>query len=892
MKHLLFVALALAAGPLAAPGLHAQDFHVWQKKAGASVDLSTPGALTFQLPSPGIAIAGRPLAITAQPGERIHLRVMVEKSDLKDASGATSNNHELNNEGGAGLCLALTQNGADGKPLAITFSQESLSVDTPTELTLETFVYTGAVSFTAAIRAVNVSGTAMVDGFQSQALPALPDPVFSRSWVQRNAQGVPQWYLCGQAKPLDLYFGNNLFGHDDRLLSELMKAVPAGVSCQSFDLMLPGSSSDEDILATLDRFLSKTGDTPWMARVWLGPPPGWFGSHPQEQMHYEDGTTEPFASPSSEAWRKVTAENLDHLLRLIGSSPYAKRLAGIIPLYYQTGEWVLWDPDKQAGFDSPTRAAYQAWLQAKYATLDALNTAWGASETDWNAAARPPTAAERKRGSFGLLRTAADQRAIDWSAFYTTTVPAAIDAAGAAIKKTSGGNILVGVFYGYTVEMAAKPYWPQQSSHLGVADLLASPNVDFLGSPYSYQLTSRAFNLPMNIMAEPDSVVMHGKLYFQEEDTFTHLAQKPDPKLMAPGYPQRTHNLDETLGVLMRDLGTCISHGLILHWDSLLSDGRFDAPEIWQRYGAIFPWMQQWQNDRGPYAPQVACVIDEKAYTGLSIDSEAYFRRWIYGQRSCLNRIGVPMGLYLQSDLAQIPPSVRVLIFPTSFALTSAQMDELKKDWLKDGRMAIFCWLPPGAAAAHDGDTVSSIPGLPVTLHGAPINPGSKVTGDLWSDHAGQLISPTNDSDREKPAPLPPVSPYGTVAGSVDHPLAEYTANNAVSCAWQPGDGFSTVFMGAQVNLPQLWRELLEKAAVHFYLDPTSDDWNASDYIQGSGPFLMIQSGRDGSRTITWPQSCSQILHWDGATWQPAATQSSTLDWTFKRGIPEFFLTK
>jgi hypothetical protein len=53
----------------------------------------------------------------------------------------------------------------------------------------------------------------------------------------------------------------------------------------------------------------------------------------------------------------------------------------------------------------------------------------------------------------------------------------------------------------------------------------------------------------------------------------------------------------------------------------------------------------------------------------------------------------------------------------------------------------------------------------------------------------------------------------------------------------------------------------------------------------------MIQSGRDGSRTITWPQSCAQIEHWDGTGWQPAGTSTPSIDWTFKRGVPEYFLT-
>jgi hypothetical protein len=894
-RHLvsLFSILGLlAVGPLPGWG---DGLKLMQKSPGMTMTLDDHGGIDFSASAPGVGIAGQHLDLTAQPGQRIRLKVMVEKSNLKDKTGAAAPNIGFLNETGTDLCLALTQMDAAGKPLDTVFSHTMLSVDAPQELTLETFCLTGAASYSMEIRAVGVTGDATVDSLESEVLPALPDPVFSHSWVQRNAGGALGWNLVGKPRPLDIYFGNNQFGKDDEVLNEMLKAVSAGVSDVSFGLPLPGNASDEEILGILSRFLSKTGDTPFMVRTWMAPPRAWLNSHPEELLRYEDGTAEGYASPSSVGWLKITAENCDHLMRLISSSPYGKRFAGILPLYYQTGEWVIWDPAKQGGFDAPTRTAYQGWLRAKYPTLDALNAAWGSTETDWNTAARPPTKEERIHTGFGILRTAADARAQDWATFYATIIPTAIDSIAGAIKKASGGQVLVGVFYGYTVEMAYSEVWPQQSGHLGLGQALESPNLDFVGSPYSYSSDSRAFGMPMNLMAEADSPALHGKLCFVEEDTFTHLAEKPDPKLLAPGYAQRTHDMEETLAVLSRNLGSCISHNLILHWDNLLSDGRFDATEIWDRYQAIFPWMLDFENSRAPYQPEVACVIDEKAYLGLSLDSKAFYRRWLYQLRSSLARLGTPVGIYLQSDLAEIPKSVRCLILPTSFSLTSAQMDELKKDWLQDGRMAIFCWLPPGAAAAHSGDTVSTIPGLPVVVHGEPLDLASKIEGDLWSDRAGQIFSPNVDAidaPTGKKIGFGLLSPYATVPDGTGTLLARYTANNEGSCAWYQGDGFSTAFLGALVTSPLQWRGLLVKAGCHFYLDPGSDDWNSPDIVQGSGPFLMIQSGRDGSRTISWPKNCAQIQHWNGQGWQPAATSAQTLDWTFKRGVPEYFLAE
>ncbi len=719
-------------------------------------------------------------------------------------------------------------------------------------------------------------------------LPALPDPSFSDNRVLSGPTGSLEWMFAGKVRPLNIYHGNNQFGHDEKILSELHKAVPAGVSAISFMMSLPCNTSDEQISATLDRFLASTGDTPFFLRVWLGPPAAWLADHPQDNWRYEDGTPSGYASPASAPWRAFAAENLEYLLRLIHASPYGRRLAGIVPCYYQTGEWVAWEPDRQAGFDEATTTAYAQWLQSKYATLAKLNSAWGMNAPDWPSAAHPPSTAERAQGGFGILRTARERRAQDWAEFYATLMPAAIDAVAGAIKRVSSEKLLVGVFYGYTVELTFSDVWPQQAGHLGLHELLASPHIDFLGSPYSYDSNSRAPGLPLDFMGPADSAALHGKLYFLEEDTFTHLAQAPTKDLIAPGYAQRTHNMDETLAVLTRNLGTCLAHGIILYWQSLLSDGRFDAPEIWKQYGDLTPWMRERERDRKAYQPEVALVIDEKAFTALSLDSQAFYRRWVREMNASLNRLGTTVGCYLQSDLDKIPGSVRCLILPTSFSLTDAQMETLRKQWLTNGRMAVFCWLPPGAAAAHSGDTVSTIPGLPVVVHGTPVNPASSiVAAGPWQDRAGQSFA--RDFDRERGKPFGPLAPYATTAGEPGQILAKYTATGEGSCAWNPQPGFTTVFLGAPVTSSLQWQELLTKAGCHFYLDAVSDDWTNPDYVQGNGPFLMVQSGRTGPRMIRWPHS-SRVLHWEQGQWKPVGQGITQTAWNFVRGVPELFL--
>ncbi len=862
------------------------DFKASQLSPGVVVHIEGQ-TIEISSPAPGVCIAESGLKFQAIPGQRIRLKLTAEQSVLKLPDGSTQPNLQLPNQGG-GLCLGLTQLTAKGEPISTVYSPMVLTINAVQEMTLETFVMTGAVNYSAQIRVVGVTGESRVSKFVAELLPALPDPSFSDNHVQRGPTGALEWMFSGKVRPLNIYHGNNQFGHDERILSEMHKAVPAGVSAISFAMSLPCNESNEEISATLDRFLASTGDTPFFLRVWLGPPALWLVAHPQDNWRYEDGTFSGYASPASAPWRAFAAENLEHLLRLIHASPYAHRLAGIVPSYYQTGEWIAWDPDRQAGFDEATTMVYAQWLQSKYVTLPMLDAAWGGNEKDWLAAAHPPSKAERTQASFGILRTSRERRARDWAEFYATLMPSAIDAIAGAIKKVSGGKLLVGVFYGYTIELTYSDVWPQQAGHLGLHELLASPHVDFLGSPYSYDSYNRAPGLPLDFMGPADSAALHGKLYFLEEDTFTHLAQPPTKDLLAPGYAQRSRNMDETLAVLTRNLGTCLAHGIILHWQSLLSDGRFDAPEIWKLYGDLAPWMKEQEKDRRAYQPEVAFVVDEKAYTALGLDSQAFYRRWMRETNASMSRLGTTVGYYLQSDLDKIPSSVRCLILPTSFSLADAQMEILRKQWLTNGKMAVFCWLPPGAASAHPGDTVSTIPGLSVVVHGTPLNPASSiVAAGPWRERAGQNFA--RDFDRERGQPFGSLAPYATTVAGSGQVLAKYIANGEGSCAWSQQPGFTTVFLGAPVNSSSQWQELLKVAGCHFYLDAVSDDWTSPDYVQGNGPFLMVQSGRTGSRTIRWMHS-SRIFHWEQGQWKPVGQGISQTTWDFTRGVPEFFL--
>jgi len=94
-----------------------------------------------------------------------------------------------------------------------------------------------------------------------------------------------------------------------------------------------------------------------------------------------------------------------------------------------------------------------------------------------------PLPSHRNRAEFGT--GFADSITADLNLFYSRTVVRTIDALAAAAKEVSGGNLLTIAYYGYHYELAGSRL--PGSGHLALQQLLESPHLDAVASPYMYQ---------------------------------------------------------------------------------------------------------------------------------------------------------------------------------------------------------------------------------------------------------------------------------------------------------------------------------------------------------------------------------------------------------------------
>ena len=308
----------------------------------------------------------------------------------------------------------------------------------------------------------------------------------------------------------------------------------------------------------------------FLPRLHLNPPAWWKQAHPGELVvcgltpdpsMYRlperlgetglnwNGLADPNdASWASTLWRTEMKDVLISFLRHMESSPLASRMIGYQVAYGHTGEWHYTGMRFLPDYSEPMREAVGPI----------------------------PDPAARMTTTAGLLRDPALER--DVIAFYRRHHDYIADTLlyfAGITKHVTGRRILCGAFYGYLLENVHI----QEGGHLSPERVLASEDIDFLASPYTYQHT----NMPSKERWESDmvddagnwlgrargvggdggyrvlveSIHRHGKLFFVEIDPTTYL----EPKKAGEGGSGHD-SVEGTVRIIRRDLGQMFARGV------------------------------------------------------------------------------------------------------------------------------------------------------------------------------------------------------------------------------------------------------------------------------------------------------------------------------------------
>ena len=359
-----------------------------------------------------------------------------------------------------------------------------------------------------------------------------------------------------------------------------------------FDWKAPEQYDFNKIDTKLDLFLKLKPDALFLPRVLLTPGDWWCKAFPEDITMRDDRTPAGMfgkachPSMASEHYRELSHKAMNAFLDHV-EGKYGQHILG-----YQVGngfggEWLMFNSfwETRPGQKPPTKfgvedyspvakAAFRRWLKTEYhGDVGELRKSWGDPKVTFEDA-EPPNEKERYTTTHGILfDPAVSRRVPDYFAFFNKMVSDVLLENAAWVKEFTHRKKIVGSFYGYL--------WcnfPNLSvvhtGHLGMERVFRSPDIDFIASPYTYD--NKGIGGPNYSQTLPADVQLHGKLYFNEVDTETHLHQRPwrwGDSLKNPT------NFDETKALLARDYAYTLTNGMGMWWTDLFG-GTFHDDRI------------------------------------------------------------------------------------------------------------------------------------------------------------------------------------------------------------------------------------------------------------------------------------------------------------------------
>jgi hypothetical protein len=388
-----------------------------------------------------------------------------------------------------------------------------------------------------------------------------------------------------------------------------------------------------------------------------------------------------------------------------------------------------------------------------------------------------------------------------------------------AARQASGGRKLVVFFYGYLFEFGGIRLGPSTCGHYALRRVLDCPDVDLLCSPISY--FDRGIGGSAPAMTAAESVALAGKMWLFEDDTRTYLGSGE-----FPGKFDGARDLAETRTMLLRNVAQEATRNCATWWMDLGMTGWFNDPRLWEDLRRLAPVDRAFLDERIPYHPQVAAVLDEAAMLETSASAWTVTEPGIYQVRRPLGRMGTPYGQYLLDDVVRGRVRARLYVFLNAWQLSSDQRRALLEQ--TRGTCRIWCYAP----GLHDEDHTS--PEAMRELTGFKLSPVSAAKAWAMPTELGRQLGLRTAWGVD--APVTPL--FAAADATPAETLATYPDGSPAVALRRTGGGWS-LFAGAPGLTSELLRLAARQAGAHLY---TQADCN----VYANGPILALHAAQDG----------------------------------------------
>jgi len=662
------------------------------------------------------------------------------------------------------------------------------------------------------------------------------------------------------------------------------KSAAAGIHIYAFDVGKgtewvgpgPGRPGDHDFSTVEARFQRVIKADPaalFHLRVYLEPGHGdwWEAAHPGECEILSDGRRNGM-SFASRVWREEAKAFLRAYIAHFRKIGLFDRVIAYQVGAGHTGEWVKGESSMHApcgDYSEPMRRYFRDWLRSRYRDdVAALRAAWRHDPAVAFETAEVPPAGRQLEARLNTFRDpAAEQDVIDYFTALADLCADAVMDLCRTVKEATGRQRLAGAFYGYLLDLAwnggffkERPDSDystyQRSGHLGLKKVLASPDVDFLVSPYSYGFRGMGGDSPSMLPAE--SVRLHGKLLLVEDDTRTHIEGQD------PNYGQAKTPTD-SVTILRRNLAHFLTHSEGAWWALWNVD-----PVKETRFAALLREFRElgemsMRLDRSS-ASEVVVLLDDESFfyetCRHNLDIPLIFQQRLWG----MPRLGAPFDVALLDDLltGTLAP-YKLYVFLNPFRLDGRRRAALAKELKRSGRTALWIYAPGYIKDAPGLENMEELTGFRFGAGEQPWGPLVHLTdfGHPISKGLGEdLAWGTNNR-------LGPIfhldDPQARVLGEVVYSQGNCRPGFAVKefPAWK------SVYSAAP-NLPaSVLRGIALWAGVHIYSD-------AGDVLYANRSLLGIHTLSGGKRLVKLPRRAEAVI--DMFTGRTLARDTAEID--------------
>jgi hypothetical protein len=212
-------------------------------------------------------------------------------------------------------------------------------------------------------------------------------------------------------------------------------------------------------------------------------------------------------------------------------------------------------------------------------------------------------------------------------------------------------------------------------------------------APFSYN-ADRSRSGSAIPMSAAQSIMKSGKLWLNEDDTYTHLATANNDNDCSKDAEGGAQNEEETLDLLRRNLAMTLAGNYAIWWMDLNGAGWFDDPEMWKTMKELIPFEKALQENPLPHRPELALAFDQKGamYFMGEHSKEGAPPNFAGDHVFSLSTSGAPLGVYLQDDIFNGRSKAKLTVFLSCYAMDAAQRKQMRDYAAKNG--CIWLWAP------------------------------------------------------------------------------------------------------------------------------------------------------------------------------------------------------